>query len=254
MISEVSHFDLSGKTAVVTGASRGIGAGIAAALIRAGADVISIQRSRPGEQLVSLADRFGKKLHHVTADFQSEVSIALALKISQELANVDILINNAGTQIRHDSVDFPLQDFDAVLAINTRAVFQLSTELAKGMIERGCGKIVNLSSLLAFQGGFRVPAYAASKGAVDQLTKAFSNEWASLGINVNAIAPGYFETEMNTALLGDEARLAQLSARIPAKRWGRPEDIGGAAVFLCSAAADYIHGITLPVDGGWLGR
>lgn len=249
-----ANFSLSGKTAVVTGASRGIGAGIAAALMQAGADVIAMQRSGPSAELTEVAGTSGRTLFHIRTDFASEESIDAAIRQSLQRGSVDILINNAGTQIRHDSVNFPLADFDAVLDINTRAVFQLCTGFAKPMIERRNGKIVNLSSLLAFQGGLRVPAYAASKGAVAQLTKAFSNEWASLGVNVNAIAPGYFATDMNSALLNDQNRLAQLSSRIPAGRWGQPSDIGGAAVFLCSPAADYIHGVTLPVDGGWLGR
>ena len=187
-------------------------------------------------------------------DFSEQASIGAAIDECLSQRAVDILVNNAGTQIRHDSVDFPLEDFDTVMDVNARAVFQLCTAFARGMIERRQGKIVNLSSLLAFQGGLRVPAYAASKGAVDQLTKAFANEWARHGVNVNAVAPGYFETDMNAALLADAERSAQIFGRIPAGRWGKPHDIAGAVVFLCSSAADYIHGITLPVDGGWLGR
>lgn len=254
MTTFLRNFDLSGKTAVVTGASRGLGAGIAAGLMEAGADVIALQRSAPGEYLLTVAAREGRRLEHVETDFASEESVDAAIAGATRMAPVSILVNNAGAQIRHDSVDFPLTDFDKIMDINTRAVFQLCAGFARAMIERRSGKIVNLSSLLAFQGGLRVPAYAASKGAVGQLTKAFANEWAPLGVNVNAVAPGYFATDMNAGLIADEDRRAQISARIPAGRWGEPSDIVGAVVFLCSGAADYIHGVTLPVDGGWLGR
>tara|TARA_R110002051_G_scaffold320520_5_gene406001 strand:+ start:370 stop:1134 length:765 start_codon:yes stop_codon:yes gene_type:complete len=249
-----NQFDLTGRTAVVTGASRGIGAGIALGLLQAGADVIALQRSAPNAELRDAAQKAGRRLIHVKVDFSEQASIGAAIDECLSQRAVDILVNNAGTQIRHDSVDFPLEDFDTVMDVNARAVFQLCTAFARGMIERRQGKIVNLSSLLAFQGGLRVPAYAASKGAVDQLTKAFANEWARHGVNVNAVAPGYFETDMNAALLADAERSAQIFGRIPAGRWGKPHDIAGAVVFLCSSAADYIHGITLPVDGGWLGR
>jgi 2-deoxy-D-gluconate 3-dehydrogenase len=248
------NFNLTGRTAVVTGASRGIGEGIAAALLDAGADVICFQRSAPSRELLETASRSGRRLDHVEVDFSDEVSIARAITAAEQRAAVDILVNNAGTQIRHDSVEFPLDDYDRVMDINARAVFQLCTGFGKSMIERGDGKIINLASLLSFQGGLRVPAYAASKGAVAQLTKAFANEWASLGVNVNAVAPGYIATDMNDALIADADRHAQISARIPAGRWGKPADIAGVVVFLASSAADYVHGITLPVDGGWLGR
>jgi 2-deoxy-D-gluconate 3-dehydrogenase len=167
---------------------------------------------------------------------------------------VDILVNNAGTQDRYPAVDFPLEAFDAVMNINLRAVFALCQLFGRPMLERGEGKIVNLASLLSFQGGATVPAYAASKGAVAQLTKALCNEWSSRGVNVNALAPGYMETEMNAALLADPVRFEQLSVRIPAGRWGRPEDVGNVVVFLASPAAAYIHGQVLAVDGGWLAR
>lgn len=247
-------FNLTGRTAVVTGASRGIGEGIAAALLDAGANVICFQRSAPSNELLATASRSERRLDHIEVDFSNEVSIAHAILAAEQRGRVDILVNNAGTQIRHDSVNFPLDDYDRVMDINARAVFQLCTGFGKSMTERRDGKIINLASLLSFQGGLRVPAYAASKGAVAQLTKAFANEWASLGVNVNAVAPGYIATEMNDALIVDADRNAQISARIPAGRWGEPADLAGAVVFLASAAADYIHGVTLPVDGGWLGR
>jgi 2-deoxy-D-gluconate 3-dehydrogenase len=247
-------FDLTGKTAVVTGSSRGIGEAIAAGLIHAGASVVAMQRGALSQKLVALAQESGAYLTHIPVDMASEASVAEAIDQTLAIHDVDILVNNAGTQIRHDATDFPLSDFDAVMNINTRAVFQLCQGFAPGMLERRYGKIINLASLLTFQGGFRVPAYAASKGAVGQLTKALCNEWAHRGINVNAIAPGYFSTEMNDALLADDERREQISARIPAGRWGAPEDIVGSVVFLSSEAANYVHGTVLPVDGGWLAR
>jgi len=247
-------FDLQGRTAVVTGASRGIGAAIAQALLQAGADVITLQRSAASESVSQTARACGRSLQTIEMALDEAASIDAAIQTATALAPVDILVNNAGTQIRHDAIDFPLQDFDTVMAVNTRAVFQLSTGFARAMIERGHGKIINVASLLSLQGGLRVPAYAASKGAVAQLTKAFANEWASRGVNVNAIVPGYIDTDMNTALRSDAVRDEQILSRIPSGRWGRPEDLGGAAVFLASAASDYVNGILLPIDGGWLGR
>jgi len=250
----MSAFDLDGLTAVVTGASRGIGAAIAGGMLRAGADVIALQRGEVPQELAALAVAQGRRLRQVSADLSSEGSIAVAINDALATGPVDILVNNAGTQIRHDSAAFPLQDFDAVMSVNVRALFQLCQGFGAGMLARGRGKIINLASLLAFQGGLRVPAYAASKGAVAQLTKALCNEWAPRGVNVNAIAPGYFATEMNEALIADEARSESISSRIPAGRWGEAEDIAGAAVFLASPAADYVHGVVLPVDGGWMAR
>ena len=242
---------LLGQSAVVTGASRGIGEAIASALLKSGADVTTMQRSAPSPELMRTAADLGRTVAHVQVDFADADSIQAAI---EEVGAVDILVNNAGTQIRHDSVEFPLEDFNKVLAINTSAVFQLSQGFGAQMVKRGNGKIVTLASLLSFQGGLRVPAYAASKGAVAQLVKALSNEWASLGVNVNGIAPGYVETDMNEALLADTERFRQLSERIPAGRWATPEDIASAVVFLCTPYANYIHGAIVPVDGGWLGR
>lgn len=253
-MTTTNPFDLSGRTAAVTGASRGIGAAIAAGLLRAGADVVAMQRGPIPADLAAVASETGRTLRHVPIDLGSEASVAAAIEEALNGGPVDILVNNAGTQIRHDSTDFPLSDFDTVMNVNTRAVFQLCQGFAPAMLARRQGKIINLASLLTFQGGYRVPAYAASKGAVAQLTKAFCNEWAHRGVNVNAIAPGYFATDMNEALLADESRRDGISARIPAGRWGAGEDIAGAVVFLASSAADYIHGAVLPVDGGWMAR
>ncbi|WP_159803193.1 SDR family oxidoreductase [Arthrobacter zhaoguopingii] len=247
-------FDLTGRTAAITGASRGIGRATARALLEAGADVIALQRSAVSIELEETAARLGRRIDTVPVDLTSEESIARAIAAALAASEVHILVNNAGTQIRHDAVEFPLADFDTVMQVNTRAVFQLCQGFGAPMLERGEGKIVNLASMLTFQGGFRVPAYAASKGAVGQLTKALSNEWAGRGVNVNAVAPGYFATDMNEALLADGNRSAQILERIPAGRWGKPDDLTGGVVFLSSRAADYIHGTILPIDGGWLGR
>ncbi len=190
----------------------------------------------------------------MVVDLADPASVDAAVTEALDLGPVDILVNNAGTQIRHPATDFPLPDFDAVLAVNLRAVFQLCQAFGRPMLDRGWGRVVNVASLLSFQGGIRVPAYAASKGAVAQLTKALCNEWAGRGVAVNAVAPGYVDTDMNEALVADPERYAAISARIPAGRWGSGEDLAGAVVFLSSDAAAYVHGVVLPVDGGWLAR
>jgi 2-deoxy-D-gluconate 3-dehydrogenase len=205
-------------------------------------------------ELTGLAESLGRRVHFVGLDLADSDSIAATAAAVLADHRVDILVNNAGTQDRYPAVDFPLSAWDGVLDVNLRAVFQLCQLFGRPMLARGEGKIVNLASLLSFQGGLTVPAYAASKGAVAQLTKALCNEWSSQGVNVNAIAPGYMATEMNSALLADPDRLAAISARIPACRWGQPEDIGNVAVFLVSDAARYVHGQILAVDGGWMAR
>ena len=247
-------FDLHGKTAVITGGGRGLGLGISNALLEAGADVIVLARNPVPAELTEHATSLGRKVHFVALDLGDADAIAAKARQVMTEHQVDILVNNAGTQDRHPAVDFPLEAWDRVVDINLRAVFQLCQLFGRPMLERGAGKIVNLASLLSFQGGSTVPAYAASKGAVAQLTKALCNEWSSQGVNVNAVAPGYMATDMNAALLADPVRLEQLSARIPAGRWGQPEDVGNVVVFLASAAADYVHGQVLAVDGGWLAR
>jgi len=247
-------FDLRGKTAAVTGGGRGLGLGISNALLDAGADVIVFGRSDVPAELTARAASLGRKVQFVALDLADSDAIAATAQQVLATHQVDILVNNAGTQARHPAVDFPLDAWDRVLDVNLRAVFQLCQIFGRPMLERGEGKIVNLASLLSFQGGATVPAYAASKGAVAQLTKALCNEWSSLGVNVNAVAPGYMATDMNTALLADPVRLEQLSVRIPAGRWGQPQDIGNVVVFLASPAAAYVHGQVLAVDGGWLAR
>jgi 2-deoxy-D-gluconate 3-dehydrogenase len=247
-------FDLAGKTAAVTGGGRGLGLGISNALLEAGADVIVFGRTGVPVELTAHAASLGRRLHFVALDLADADAIAAAAERVLSAHRVDILVNNAGTQDRYPAVDFPLQAWDRVLNINLRAVFQLCQLFGAPMLERGEGKIVNLASLLSFQGGMTVPAYAASKGAVAQLTKALCNEWAGRGVNVNAVAPGYMATDMNTALLADPVRMEQLSTRIPAGRWGQPQDIGNVVVFLASSAASYVHGQVLAVDGGWMAR
>ena len=247
-------FDLAGKTAAVTGGGRGLGLGISNALLEAGADVIVFGRTGVPVELTAYAASLGRRLHFVALDLADADAIAAAAERVLSAHRVDILVNNAGMQDRYPAVDFPLQAWDRVLNINLRAVFQLCQLFGAPMLERGEGKIVNLASLLSFQGGMTVPAYAASKGAVAQLTKALCNEWAGRGVNVNAVAPGYMATDMNTALLADPVRREQLSTRIPAGRWGQPQDIGNVVVFLASSAASYVHGQVLAVDGGWMAR
>jgi len=247
-------FDLTGRTALVTGGGRGLGSGITRAMLDAGADVIVYGRSELPADLVAYAAERGRALDLYSVDLGDGEAIAeVSARVLAE-RRVDILVNNAGTQERHPAVDFPLESFDRVMDVNLRSVFQLCQIFGRPMLERGDGKVINMASLLSFQGGLTVPAYAASKGAVAQLTKALCNEWSSKGVNVNAVAPGYMATDMNTALLADPDRLAQLSVRIPAGRWGQPEDIGNVVVFLASPAAAYIHGQVLAVDGGWLAR
>ena len=247
-------FDLTGKVAAVTGGGRGLGLGISNALLEAGADVIVFGRTPVPAELTKHAAALGREVRFVALDLADSGAIATAVQQVLATQQVDILVNNAGTQDRYPAVDFPLDAWDAVLDVNLRAVFQLCQLFGRPMLERGEGKIVNLASLLSFQGGMSVPAYAASKGAVAQLTKALCNEWASRGVNVNAVAPGYMDTDMNTALRADPVRMEQLSTRIPAGRWGQPEDIGNVVVFLASPAADYVHGQVLAVDGGWMAR
>ena len=247
-------FDLLGKTAVVTGGGRGLGLGISAALLEAGADVIVLSRNPAPAELTAHAASVGRQVHFVALDLCDSDAIANAARQVLSGHQVDILVNNAGAQERHPAADFPLEAWDRVLDVNLRAVFQLCQLFGRPMLERGEGKIVNLASLLSFQGGLTVPAYAASKGAVAQLTKALCNEWAGRGVNVNAVAPGYMATDMNSALLADPERLEQLSLRIPAGRWGQPQDIGDVVVFLACPAAAYVHGQVLAVDGGWMAR
>ena len=247
-------FDLTDKNAIVTGASRGIGKSLAMSLANAGANIIIIDVARD-EQTELAIKQYNVSCETITFDLAKfDKYENLISDIIKKYQHIDILINNAGIQRRHPSVDFPKNDWDLVININMNAVFFMCQQVGKHMIERGYGKIVNIASLLAFQGGYTIPAYTAAKSAVAGFSKSLSNEWASKGITINCIAPGYIATEMNTALMNDETRNRQILERIPAGRWGNPEDLGGAAVFLSSSASDYINGFTIAVDGGWLGR
>jgi 2-deoxy-D-gluconate 3-dehydrogenase len=247
-------FDLSGRTAVVTGANTGIGQGIALALAQAGASIVAAGRSSMDET-EALVRKAGVRFHAIKADLGS---IAPVKDIVSETVSVfgglDILVNNAGIIRRADAVDFTEDDWDAVIDTNLKTAFFLSQAAGRHMIERGSGKIVNIASLLSFQGGIRIPSYTASKSGLAGITRLLACEWAGKGVNVNAIAPGYFSTNNTTALREDPDRNAAILARIPAGRWGTPAELGGAAVFLASAASDYVHGTVIPVDGGWLAR
>jgi 2-dehydro-3-deoxy-D-gluconate 5-dehydrogenase len=247
-------FDLTGRTAVVTGGARGLGRGITLALLAAGADVVSLGRSPLPADLAETATALGRRLTAHSLDLADPAAITATAQDVLAEHRVDILVNNAGVQDRYPAAEFPLDAWDRVIDVNLRAVFQLCQLFAGPMLDRGAGAVVNVASLLSFQGGITVPAYAASKGGVAQLTKALCNEWAGRGVNVNAVAPGYMDTELNTALLADPVRSEQISVRIPAGRWGRPEDVGNVVVFLASPAAAYVHGQVLAVDGGWLAR
>lgn len=248
-------FSLSGKVALVTGGNVGIGQGIALALADAGADIASVAR-RASDDTVGKVLAKGRRAISIQADLMSMEPIGRIIEEAEKgLGPIDILINNAGIIRRNDAVDFTEQDWDDVMNVNLKTVFFLSQAVVKTMIagSRG-GKIVNTASMLSYQGGIRVPSYTASKSGVAGLTKLMANEWAKHGVNANAIAPGYFATDNTQALQDDPVRNKEILGRIPAGRWGDPSDIGGAAVFLSSSASDYVQGITLPVDGGWLAR
>lgn len=246
--------DLKNKLAVVTGANRGIGKAVALGYAKAGADIVIIDMEVSSETANEIKNT-GVKCFAYNYNLQNIEGIELLVKkITQECGHIDILYNNAGTQRRYPSIEFPVNEWNLVMDVNANSVFFLCQAVGKYMLQKKYGKIINTASLLSFQGGFTVPAYAASKGAVMQFTKSLSNEWAKEGININCIAPGYLATELNTAILNDEKRNEQILERIPAGRWGQPEDIVGTAIFLASAASDYINGIVIPVDGGWLGR
>ena len=248
-------FDLSGRVALVTGANTGLGQGIAIALAQAGADIVAVGRTRPDETAAQVRAS-GKKLHAIECDLAARPDTrAIVREAIAKGGRLDILVNNAGVIRRNEALDFTEEDWDSVLDLNLRTVFFLSQAAARAMLDGpGRGKIINIASMLSFQGGIRVASYTASKSAVAGLTRLLANEWAARGINVNAIAPGYFETNNTTALRADAERSADILKRIPAGRWGKPQDLGGAAVFLASSASDYVHGTILPVDGGWLAR
>ncbi len=252
----VSRFSLDGRRALVTGASRGLGRAIAVALAEAGADIGCVSSKAGGcADTVSQIRFHGRHAWEFTADLSDrDATRRMADEAEKEMGDVDILVNNAGTIRRHPAADFPVEDWDLVIRTNLDAVFLLSQRFGKRMVERGRGKIINVASLLAFSGGITVPAYTASKHAVAGLTKALANEWAAGGVQVNAVAPGYFETDNTQALRDDAKRASEILSRIPAARWGQPDDLSGAVIFLASPASDYVNGHILVVDGGWMAR
>jgi 2-deoxy-D-gluconate 3-dehydrogenase len=255
-VPTLDWFSLEGRAALVTGSGSGIGAAIAKALARAGADVVCHDRRGLARETSDEIRGLGRRSRAVAADLADRAAQdRLVAEALEELGRIDILINNAGTIKRAPAADYSDADWDLLLEVNLSAPFRLARRVGKLMLEQARGgRIVNVASLLSFQGGILVPAYAASKGGVAQLTKALSNEWAGKGINVNAIAPGYIATDNTAPLRADPTRSRQIMERIPAGRWGEPDDIAGAAVFLCSDAARYVHGQVLLVDGGWMAR
>ena len=255
-MTEGLSIELSGRTALVTGASRGIGRAIAHGLARAGADIVGVGTSIAGDAALAAEIRGqGVAFHPVACDLSDRAAIAgLIDALDRDGPAIDILVNNAGIIRRAAVAEHDVADWDAVMAVNLDAVFLLCRALGARMVARGHGRIINLASVLSFQGGLSVPGYAASKGAIVQLTRSLANEWAGHGVNVNAVAPGYVATDNTAALQRDAARSRELMARVPAGRWGRPEDIAGPVVFLASDLAAFVHGAVLPVDGGWLAR
>ena len=250
-----SAFDLTGKVAIVTGGNTGIGQAIAVALAEAGADIAVAGRTAPTETEAQVR-KAGRKFLSVAADLSDTGVIPEVVgQTAKHFGHLDILVNNAGIIRRADALDFTEADWDAVMDVNLKSVFFLAQAAARQMLAQGQGgKIVNIASLLSFQGGVRVASYTAAKSGLAGITRLLASEWAAKGINVNAIAPGYIATNNTDALQKDETRNRQILERIPAGRWGRPEDIGGGAVFLASRAADYLHGAIVPIDGGWLAR
>lgn len=249
-----SPFDLSGKVALITGANTGIGQAIALALAEAGADISCVGRTS-ADDTVGRARAMGRKAANVSADLSTIDPVQRVVdETIAKLGRLDVLVNNAGIIRRADAVDFTEEDWDVVIDTNLKSVFFLCQAAGRHMIAQGRGSIINIASMLTFQGGIRVPSYTASKSGIGGLTKLLANEWAAKGVNVNAIAPGYIATNNTAALQADEARNRAIVDRIPAGRWGDPADLGGAAVFLASDAARYVHGHILAVDGGWLAR
>jgi len=253
----MTSFDLTGKTALVTGCNKGIGKAMAIGLAEAGADIIGVSASMPlsGGDTEQEVTALGRRYQAYAADLSDRDALYAFIKnVNDEHSHIDILINNAGMIRRKPAAEHPDEYWDEVLALNLDAPFILAREMGKKMIERGEGKIIFTCSLLSYQGGINVPGYAASKGALASLVKALANEWAIKGVNVNGIAPGYIATDNTEALRNDPDRSASIMSRIPAGRWGEPEDFKGPTVFLASGASDYVHGTILTVDGGWMGR
>ena len=248
-------FDVSGKRVIVTGAAQGLGYGMAEGFLESDAEVVLIDISDKLDKVVEELKRKGYKAHAVKGDLSNRDDIHRMVEESVEImGGVDVLIPAAGIQRRHRSDQFPMEDWDAVIDINLTAVFLMNKLCAQYMIKQGYGKIINIASMVSWFGGITVPAYTAAKGGLTQMTKTMANDWAELGINVNAIAPGYMATDMNEAILDDEERNKKITERIPKGRWGTPDDMKGTALFLASSASDYLSGAVIPVDGGYLVR
>lgn len=256
-MANLKQFDLTGKTALVTGCKRGIGKAMAVGLAEAGADIVGVSATleSDGSDVEQAVTRIGRSFQGFQCDFAERESVLkFVAEVKSSCPPIEILVNNAGTILRMPAAEHPDEYWDKVIEVNLNAQFVISREFGKRMVQRGAGKIIFTASLLTFQGGITVPGYAASKGGIGQLTMALANEWAGSGVNVNAIAPGYIATDNTAALRNDPVRSEQILARIPAGRWGDPNDFKGPVVFLASAAANYVHGTTLLVDGGWMGR
>jgi len=250
-------FDLKGKTALVTGCRRGIGMAMAVGLAEAGADIVGVSATLAGEgeEVAAKIRATGRSFKGYSCDFSDRKALYRFIEqVNRDAPKIDILVNNAGTILRKPAAEHPDEYWDKIIETNLSAQFVLTREIGKQMLARKSGKIIFIASLLSFQGGITIPGYAASKGGIASLVKAFANEWAGQGVNVNAIAPGYISTDNTEALRNDPVRSAQIMARIPAARWGEANDFKGPTVFLASAASDYVHGTILLVDGGWMGR
>jgi 2-deoxy-D-gluconate 3-dehydrogenase len=251
----LNKFKLDGKTALVTGSNQGIGQAYARALAEAGADIIGVSYQSDFTETEKIITATGRKFNSYISDFSDRESLYKFINdVKSDFKRIDILVNNAGMILRKPISEHPDEYWDKVIDVNLTAQFILTRELGKDMADRGYGKIVFIASLLSFQGGITVPGYAASKGGIKQLTMAFANEWASKGVTINAIAPGYISTENTKALREDSVRNKSILDRIPAGRWGNPEDLMGTIVFLCSDASNYLNGSVITVDGGWMGR
>lgn len=256
-MSILDRFKLDGKVALVTGCRRGIGAAMAEALAEAGADIIGVSASLEpsGSAIEKAVTAMGRKFKGYACDLGDRKALYEFIgKVNADFPQIDILVNNAGTILRKPAVEHPDEYWDRVMEVNLNSQFILSREFGKKMVERGSGKIIFTASLLTYQGGITVPGYAAAKGGVGQLCKALANEWAGKGVQVNAIAPGYIRTDNTTALQADPVRNPAILSRIPAGRWGEPDDLKGATLFLASPASDYVSGTIITVDGGWMGR
>jgi 2-deoxy-D-gluconate 3-dehydrogenase len=255
-MSILDSFRLDGKTAIVTGCSRGLGQGICAGLAEAGADIFGVGNSPEAAETKKMVEKAGKRFVYLSANLQTiEPVEKIFAQAEKDFGHVDIVVNNAGTIKRNDAVDFTEAEWDEVINVNLKTVFFMCQAAARQFIKQKTGgKIINIASMLSYQGGIRVPSYTASKSGVKGITMLMANEWAKYGINTNAIAPGYMATDNTAALRADQQRSGDILARIPQGRWGAPEDLAGAAVFLASSASDYINGFTIAVDGGWLAR